>query len=516
MKSVQPSDVFALRAQILRLETLYDAARALPLRRGARDIATEVVERAVALLDAARGVVLLLGTGGEVEEEVAVGRPGRTTGSARWRGEPFVARVLAGSEAVASGPGRGAGDSFRSVLGAPLRGAGEVFGAILLFDREARSGEKEPLFDDEDGRFLAALAALGGAALDGVRRLERLEDERRRLLEENRLLRGPAPGEPELIGEARSFRLAVDLARRAAPSRVTVLVRGESGTGKEMIARLLHAGSDRARGPFIALNCSAIPETLLESELFGIERGVATGVEARPGKFELADGGTIFLDEIGDMPPALQAKLLRVLAEKEFERVGGKRRIRVDVRIVAATHRALEEMVAAGRFREDLLYRLRVIEIRLPPLRERREDLPLLVRHFVRKAARDAGAVEPSISREAMAVLLGWSYPGNLRELENLLAGAVALAGGREIGPEELRLLAPRLFSASTTGEATPAGAGFRPIPLREAEREHALGVLRLTGGNKSRAARMLGIDRKTLDRLTGKLSADDPNFLAN
>ncbi len=516
MSGVEKSDVFDLRAKILRLETLYDAARALSLRRGAREIAIEILERGVALLDAARGLVVLLDADGRVVDEVRAGRFTRAKGSLPLDRDPIVAQILAGNEAVALAAGRLGGEPHRSLLGAPLRGSRELLGVVLLIDKETRNDTSSSGFDEEDGRFLSALAALASLALEGSRRVEKLEVDRMRLLEENRLLRGRSSdlAGSDLVGDDPGFRRAVDLASRAAPSKVAVLIRGESGTGKEMIARLVHNESDRGQGPFLALNCSAIPETLLESELFGIERGVATGVEARPGKFELADGGTLFLDEIGDMPLLLQAKLLRVLAEKEIERVGGRRRTKVDVRIVAATHRPLEEMVAAGTFREDLFYRIRVIEIVLPPLRDRREDIPLLIRHFLRKAAADAGGTEPVLSREAISSLLAWNYPGNVRELENLLAGAVALCRGGEIGLDDLRLLAPRLFSASKVASLGPGP--IRPIPLRDVEREHVLGVLKLAGGNKSRAARLLGIDRKTIERLMVRNAPDGPEYHTN
>jgi Nif-specific regulatory protein len=513
------ADVFELRNRILRLETLYDAARALPYRRTPREIVTEVLERGVALLDAAWGAAVLLAPNGDVEVAASAGRSFPGQGAIRWADQPFLARILSGSEAVASGPTPLAGRSVRSILGVPLRGSKELYGAILLVDKERRGESGEPLFDDEDGRFLGALAALGALAIESTRRFERLEDDRRRLIEENRELKGrvASVAGAELIGSAPAFRQAVDLARRVAPSRVGLLLRGESGTGKELVARLVHFESDRAAGPFVAINCSAIPETLLEAELFGIERGVATGVEARPGRIELAAGGTLFLDEIGDMPSVLQAKLLRVIAEREIERVGGRRRIPVDVRFVAATHRPLEQMVAEGKFREDLFYRLRVVEIVLPPLRKRREDIPLLLRHFVRKAATEACVPEPVFGKDALAALLGYDFPGNVRELENVVAGCVALRPGAEIGLEEIALISPGLGGTGRRPEALAGGRSSSSVlPLREAEREHALEVLRLAEGNKSRAARLLGIDRKTLDRLVGKKGADVPEILTN
>jgi transcriptional regulator with PAS, ATPase and Fis domain len=260
---------------------------------------------------------------------------------------------------------------------------------------------------------------------------------------------------------------------------------------------MIHARSDRAEKPFVAINCAALPETLLESELFGIERGVATGVEARTGRFESAQGGTIFLDEIGDMPLALQAKLLRVLQEREIERVGGRRRIPIDVRVLAATNTRLPEKIAAGEFREDLYYRLRVVEIALPPLRERREDIPRLVRHFLERFAAREGREVPSLDREAFAALLSHDYAGNIRELENLLEGAAALSQGGVVGFEDLQWLPSR-----SLGRVEPEGQPEGEVPnLRALQERHIRRVLKLAGGNKSRAARLLGISRRTLYR---------------
>ena len=262
---------------------------------------------------------------------------------------------------------------------------------------------------------------------------------------------------------------------------------------------MIHAKSDRPDKPFVAINCAALPEGLLESELFGIERGVATGVEARAGKFETAQGGTLFLDEIGDMPLALQSKLLRVLQEREIERVGGRRRVPIDVRVLAATHAKLAERIARGEFREDLYYRLRVVEIGLPPLRERREDIPKLVRYFLERFAAREGRAVPALERDAYAALLAHDFPGNIRELENLLEGAAALSQGGSIRREDLQWLP---HSGPERLEEAPSGAGEDEIPdLRALEERHIRRVLRLAGGNKSRAARLLGISRRTLYR---------------
>jgi transcriptional regulator with PAS, ATPase and Fis domain len=277
---------------------------------------------------------------------------------------------------------------------------------------------------------------------------------------------------------------------RVAPRGVSVLIRGESGTGKELVAKLIHFRSGRS-GPLIAVNCAALPESLLESELFGIEGGVATGVRARAGKFELANGGTLFLDEIGDMDPALQVKLLRALQEREVVRVGGSQSIVVDVRLVAATHHDLESSIASGAFREDLYYRLKGVEIELPPLRERREDIPHLVRHFAAEFCAKEGIPVPHFSREALALFLRHDYPGNVRELQNLVEGAISLADPDIDGQ----------LASSLIGSSGVAATGPEALDLDTVVSRHIQRVIKACGGNKSAAARLLGLDRRTLLR---------------
>jgi len=303
-----------------------------------------------------------------------------------------------------------------------------------------------------------------------------------------------------MIGDSPKMQRVIDLVARVADSQASVLIRGESGTGKEMVARLIHGNSPRKDGPFVAINCAALPETLLESELFGIERGVATGVDARPGKFELAKGGTIFLDEIGDIPLTLQAKLLRVLQEREVEKLGGRRRIPIDVRILAATHRDLEQMIERTEFRQDLYYRLKVVEIALPPLRDRKEDIPKLVRFFLDKYGKREGLRDVRITQEALQKLMRYPFPGNVRELENLIEGSLALTTDPVIDPGDLAL--PE--SASGAGGVEM----LTDFPsLNELERRYVVRVLAHTKGNISKAAKILGVDRKTLYRMRESLS---------
>ncbi|HEV8631345.1 MAG TPA: sigma 54-interacting transcriptional regulator, partial [Thermoanaerobaculia bacterium] len=327
----------------------------------------------------------------------------------------------------------------------------------------------------------------------------RLSHEREVLEEENRALKGELVSEVEgrrIVAHAPAMRAALERAERVAPRGVNVLVRGESGTGKELVARLLHVQSGRS-GPLIALNCAALPESLLESELFGIEGGVATGVSARRGKFELADGGTLFLDEIGDLALPLQVKLLRTLQEREIVRVGGREPIKVDARLVAATHRNLELLVREGRFRDDLYYRLRGVDIELPPLRERREDIAHLVRHFAREFCAREGIAEPRFDREALALLLAWDYPGNVRELQNVVEGAISLVPSRaDAGGRIDAGVVRSLLGAAADGARSEAALALEQVTERHIHR-----VLRLVGGNKSAAAKLLGVDRRTLHR---------------
>jgi two-component system, NtrC family, response regulator HydG len=302
------------------------------------------------------------------------------------------------------------------------------------------------------------------------------------------------------IAESRVMRSVIGLIDRAAQSDTQVLLIGESGTGKELLARALHAKSPRARGPFVAVNCSAIPETLLENELFGHRQGAFTDARKdQRGLFQTADHGTIFLDEIGDMSPSVQGKLLRVLQEKEVHPLGAPTPVPVDVRIVAATHRDLDAQVAAGLFRHDLLYRINVVDIRIPPLRERPDDLIPLVAHFLEKHGAGCSRPRATVSADTMERLRRHSWPGNVRELENVIERALVLGGGGAIGLADL----PEAV------KTPPALGPDRRIgrSLVAVEREHILETLRAVDGNKSAAARVLGLDRKTLYRKLRRVS---------
>jgi DNA-binding NtrC family response regulator len=483
-------EAFALKKKVLRLETLYDVSRSLTSTREEKALLEEILARAVPVLDAARGFAAAFE---DAEGSGAVASLGLEPEPAPLAvaSDPFVLDLARAKTSLSRGRENVLGAGVESVAGVPLLAGGRVVGVLVVLDREARGGDL-PSFDEEDRRFLVSLAGLVAPALEAARRLRTLAADLDRLREENRSLKGSLGVDEILVGDSPAMRRAKDLVARAAASRVNVLVTGESGTGKELAAKLLHAGSPRREGPFLALNCAAVPESLLESELFGIERGVATGVEARIGKFELANGGTIFLDEIGDTPLAIQAKLLRVLQEREIERLGGRAKVPVDVRVISATHQDLPAEIRGGRFREDLFYRLRVVEIRMPALREHREDIPRLAGHFLGRIAARDGRRAPLLSRDAVKALLDYPFPGNVRELENLLEGAAALVSGDTIEAADLQF-----------GIAKEGGDELRltSVDLRNVENAHIRRVLAEVKGNKSRAAKLLGVSRRTLYR---------------
>ena len=299
-----------------------------------------------------------------------------------------------------------------------------------------------------------------------------------------------------IIGKSRRMREIFELLAMAAPSDATVLIQGESGTGKELIANAIHQNSSRASNPLIKVNCAALPESLLESELFGHERGAFTGaVSMRKGRFELADSGSIFLDEISEMAPAMQAKLLRVTQEGEFERVGGMKTIEADVRIISATNKDLEQEIREGRFREDLFYRLNVISVPLPPLRERKEDIPLLAEHFLSIYSEKNRRLMKGFQPKALDLLMRYDWPGNIRELENTIERSVIMTRGDHISPVDLPM-----NIQSLGGELEGDNTGVLPgWSMREVEKDLIIKTLERTNGNKTKAAEILGINRKTL-----------------
>ena len=381
----------------------------------------------------------------------------------------------------------------------------DLSGLELLEGVRAITPEAAVLIMTAYGTIETAVSAIKAGAADYLTKPVNLDEllhrihqvrERQRLLTENRELRDALVGRHRvegIIGESGQMEEVLSLVRRVAPSDATVLIRGESGTGKELIAKAIHYASPRASGLLVKVNCAALPETLIESELFGHEKGAFTGaVSARKGRFELADGGSLFLDEIGDLPAPVQVKLLRVLQERELERVGSSRPIAVNVRLLAATHRNLEALVREGRFRDDLYYRINVVTITLPPLRERRDDLPLFIDHFLRTFAAKNGKTIRGLSREARETLLRYDYPGNVRELENLIERAVVLTRDEVIGLADLPL---------TLAEPAPepeAGAGLIAA-VEGLERRMIREALAQANGTQTRAAELLGISERVL-----------------
>jgi DNA-binding NtrC family response regulator len=329
------------------------------------------------------------------------------------------------------------------------------------------------------------------------------------LREENRSLRealGKRYEHPNIVARSAKMQEVLATVDRVAPTNSTVLLGGESGVGKDLIARAIHEKSRRVAGPFIKINSTAIPENLLESELFGYEKGAFTGANvSKPGKFELADKGTLFLDEIGDVPPATQVKLLRVLQEREFERLGGTRTIKVDVRLIAATNRDLREALEQGTFREDLYYRLNVVPIDIAPLRQRKEDIPDLVNLFISRFAGDSGKPVDSITPEAMQILVNYHWPGNVRELQNIIERACALTKGSVLKVEDIHLDVRPARSANGTGNFLPEG-----MTLEQWEDEMIRESLRRANGNKSQAARLLGLSRNALRYRLSKIGISD------
>jgi Nif-specific regulatory protein len=373
-----------------------------------------------------------------------------------------------------------------SLICAPVIHQEKVLALIHLYCTDPHKS-----FSSDDLEFTIAVAKHFALVMAQMQRQDSLSLE-------NRSLREQLQVESELVGESPAIKHVLEQIGRVAPTNATVLIRGESGSGKELVARAIHFSSPRREGPFICLNCAAITETLLESELFGHERGAFTGAtDKKIGKFEASDHGTIFLDEIGEMAYNTQAKLLRVLEGHPFERVGGHMPIRADVRVVAATNQPLEQIIKEGKFRRDLFYRLQVVEIHVPPMRDRRDDVVLLAEHFLRRFSRETGRKIRGFTPAAIAKLTQYDWPGNVRELKNVIERAVALSRGTQLDASDVLLSTLELPGALPTA----ASDAFEALSLEELEKRHILRTLEFTEWNKSQAASILQIERSTLDR---------------
>mgnify|MGYP006278446493 CR=1 FL=1 len=465
-----------------------------------RGIAGLAIESAIAGTGAARGVVFL-------PADVAGPPPSAESlqpvaaAPAAWPPDalplPVLAAVLAGNEALLAESGTG--DLRRpATLSAPVRSQGRAVGVMHL-----ESSTDRPAGPD-DLEYLMAVCDALSLALDNVSARQALSTKLATVADENERLRRRLGEDTPMVGTSPALQGIVGQVQRVAATKATVLVRGESGVGKELVARAIHESSDRRAGPFVCLNCAALSETLLESELFGHEKGAFTGAtERKIGKFEAANRGTLMLDEIGEMTPAIQAKFLRVLEGHPFERVGGSGRVQVDVRVVAATNRNLEDAVMAGGFRRDLYFRLKVVEIIVPPLRRRPEDVEALARHFLDRFAAETGRKLLGLTPAAVESLQAYHWPGNIRELRNCIERAVVLATDEWIDVDDLTL--SQLEAAGESGRAAAPGEPFVPTTIEEVERRHVMATLEAVGGNKTKAAAILGIERSTLDRKLAK-----------
>ncbi|MHC4879868.1 MAG: sigma 54-interacting transcriptional regulator [Planctomycetota bacterium] len=400
----------------------------------------------------------------------------------------------------------------RSVICVPIRTADAIYGVIHLYT--THGGRRLGV---EALEYSLAVADQYAIALENLTQRTRLIEGLNQAKDEAEELRSQLEIETDIVGDSAAIDELKDSIARAAPTDATVLIRGESGVGKELVARSIHFNSERKRGPFVCMNCAALSESLLESELFGHEKGAFTGATGRKlGKFEQANGGTLFLDEVGEMSPTVQAKFLRVLEGHPFERVGGGTEIKVNVRVVAATNRDLEKAIEENRFRKDLFFRLFVIDISVPPLRAHSSDIPVLAEYFLQKFAARCGNRVEGFSRTALEKLSHYDWPGNVRELQNTIERAVILSRGPVVEPNEIHLSTLSGSARDSEPEINDEGASsddseIREISLEELEKEHILGMLERTSWNKSLAAQILGIERSTLDRKLKRYNVSRP-----
>jgi transcriptional regulator with GAF, ATPase, and Fis domain len=481
------------------LNALLKISRIVHAIRDLNDLQGQLLDLIFEVIPAGRGAILLADTEGH--EFNSMFARNRQAGQAQLvKVSRTVARqvleqgiAMLGSDVPSSSQLREveslAASQVRSLLCVPLTVFQRVIGCIYL-DSDSVGNR----LNQEHLQLVTAIAGISAVALENARRLQWLEQENERLTVE-------ISQERSLVGEGARIKEVYQFLKRASPNDSTVLIEGESGTGKELAARALHRNSPRAGKPFVAINCSAIPETLLESDLFGHERGAFTGAASlKKGRLEVADGGVVFLDEIGELAPALQVKLLRVLQEREFERVGGTHPIKVDIRLIAATNCNLEQAVREGRFRQDLYYRLAVLRITMPALRDRREDIPMLVRHFVQKHAKRCKVKPRPISREALACLVNYDWPGNVRELENAIERALVLGASDTILPEDLP---ESLLEHAPPPEMTEAKYH---AAVKELKKQLILDAVEQTQGSYADAARILGVHPNYLHRLIRNL----------
>jgi len=504
--------------ELQELRVLFEISQLLERSLDLRDVVGSVLEAMSKHMGMMRGTLTLLNReSGEISIEAAHGlsesqkergryRPGEgVTGKVVKTGRPAVVPHISDEPLFLdrTGARKGLAKEDISFICVPIKLGSEVVGALSA-DRVSESG----VAFEEDVRLLSIIASMIAQA---VRLRQSAEEERTRLLEENLRLKSELKERfkpSNIIGNSKGMRIVYDLIAQVSKSDTTVLIRGESGTGKELVAHAIHFNSLRASKPFIKVNCGALPESVVESELFGHEKGAFTGaIATRKGRFELAHGGTIFLDEVGDLSPMTQIKLLRVLQEREFERVGGTQTIKTDVRIITATNRELEELIEEGTFRQDLYYRLNVFPIHIPPLRERKTDISLLTDYFVEKYNKANHKNIRRVSTPTIDMLMAYHWPGNVRELENCLERAVLLSSNGVIHGHHLP---PTLQTAEASGTAHQ---GTLDGTLDNVERDLIVDALKAARGNKAKAARELGISERIMGLRVRKHGIDARRF---
>jgi Nif-specific regulatory protein len=506
-----------------RFESLLEVGRLLNSTLELDEVLDHLVTRAGELVQCEGTSLLLLDkSGSSLVFSIAKGEKGQAlqerrlplgSGIAGWvaqQGKPLIVRDVHEDARFYPGCDEEIGFDTRCILAAPLTVRGRIIGVI-----EAVNSTRGGGFMEEDLSLFTAFANLAAIAIENARLYAAMNREREHLRDE-------VARRYQIVGRSPALARVVEMAQAAANSKATVLLLGESGTGKEIFARAITHWSPRAAKPFVAVNCSTLSQELLASELFGHEKGAFTGaVRQKPGKVEQAEGGTLFLDEIGDMRPELQTKLLRVLQEHEFERVGGTRTIPVDIRVIAATNSDLEEEVKRGTFREDLYYRLNVVAIRLPPLRERREDIDSLIPFFLEKHAKESRKNLKTIAPEAVEALRAYSWPGNVRELDNVIQRGIILAKGDRIElsdlPPEVATV-PRAPAAGgrpmTNEDLKEAKRSARERAAAEVERQFLERILEVSKGNVTKAAAAAGINRTLLQQLLKKYGIDRSRFV--
>ena len=485
------------------LNALLKISRVVHSIRDLDELQTQILHLIFDVAPAERGAILLDGTNGHEftsvfgrNRDANNDRPVKVSRTIAHRVLEQGVAILGSDVPGSTGLGKVeslVASQVRSLLCVPLTVFQRAIGCIYLDTINIANR-----FNEDHLQLVTAIAGISAVALENARRLQFLEQENLRLMNEITLDRS-------LVGESARMKETFQFLGRVAPTEATILIGGESGTGKELAARAAHRNSPRANKPFMAINCAAIPENLLESELFGHEKGAFTGAASqKKGRLEIADGGVVFLDEIGELAPALQVKLLRVLQEREFERVGGTRPIRVDIRLIAATNRNLEDEVRAGRFRQDLFFRLNVVNLVMPPLREHKEDIPLLVNFFVEKHFAKCGARRKPLSRAALSCLMNYDWPGNVRELENVVERALVLGSSDEILPEDLPESILEREVAPGTHEAK------YHLAVKELKKKLIQNALEEAHGSYTEAARVLGVHPNYLHRLIRNLDLQE------